>query len=455
MESVIDNLSSIGAREITTTAFIIGLAALLAASKATTKATNTLKLILYKVYFVNAKPGNSIVFTLLRKFAPYFTFEFGGKRITLITRASDMREILQQHDVFGQGNRYGMDPAFAPGFFMMARDKEPVHEHEKSIMRSILIREDLPRVRKMAGDLARQNIKEAIAKGDGTLDAIATLSKLVPTQIVDQYFGFTPPSYEAMMNWSDALQGGFFYNGTKDEKIQQTCTDACMEAREYIREHLLPKKRSELKKNPSASDDPVSRMLRTAFVEEANFDIERVVSNTVGLLVGCVETNNNAIIKTLDRLMAMPEAMALAREAAKAGDDDKLIKICWEALRWNAPTRYLPRIVEEDTVFRDSKEFKKGDIVLCSHRAAFFDPDFVHKPNKFTIDRPDHIISFHFGSGKHICLGEYVSAELAPMVIKEILLYKPVVKRVNGKVGELETRPGTPFLQNFLIEFAD
>ena len=34
-------------------------------------------------------------------------------------------------------------------------------------------------------------------------------------------------------------------------------------------------------------------------------------------------------------------------------------------------------------------------------------------------------------------------------------MYKPVVKRVNGKVGVLETREGTPFLKNFLIEFSD
>lgn len=455
MTTIDDILETFGGRDLAIKTAIIGVVISLGAFVFATKINNTLKLIIYKIFFIDAKPGNNIVFTLLRKFNPYFTFETSGKRVVVITRASDMREILQQYDVFGNGNRYGMDPAFAPGFFLMARDTEPEHEHEKSIMKSILIRSDLPKVRKMAGDLARQNIKEAIAKGDGKIDAIATLSKLVPTQIVDKYFGFTPPSYEAMMRWSDALQGGFFYNKTKDDEIQKTCTEAGMEARKFIREELLPKKKAELKKNPDAQD-PVSRMLRTAFVDEAKFDIERIVSNTVGLLVGCVETNNNAIIKCLDRLMAMPKAMKLAREAAKAGDDEKLIKICWEALRFNAPSQYLPRIVQKDFVFRSNKKFKKGDVVVCSHRSAFFDPDFVHKPNDFVIDRPDKIVpSFHFGSGKHICLGEHVSIQLMPMVIKEILLYKPVVKRVNGKVGELETRPGTPFLSNFMIEFSD
>ena len=106
----------------------------------------------------------------------------------------------------------------------MARDTEPEHEHEKSIMRSILIRDDLPGVQKMAFELAKQNIRDALKK-DSKVDAIATLSKLVPVQIVDKYFGFTPPSNETMMRWSDALQGGFFYNQTRDEKVQQMCTE--------------------------------------------------------------------------------------------------------------------------------------------------------------------------------------------------------------------------------------
>lgn len=65
--------------------------------------TNTLKLIWFKVFFVDAKPGNSFAWTLMRNFAPFFTFERNGTKITVITRATDMREILQEFDVFGQG----------------------------------------------------------------------------------------------------------------------------------------------------------------------------------------------------------------------------------------------------------------------------------------------------------------------------------------------------------------
>jgi cytochrome P450 len=417
-----------------------------------------IKALIFKNFVKEAKPGDTFFFSLLRNFAPFYTFKRNGAIITVVSRAGDMREILSQSTVFGNGNRYGMDPAFAPGFFLMARDQhEPEHDHEKSIMRSLLLREDLPKVREMTFNFAKANIEEAMKDGATDIDLIEVLSKQVPVQIVDKYFGFEPPNYDIMKTWSDTLQGSFFYNVTADPDSpynDKTAAKVGKEARDYIRSTLLPKKRKALEKNPDIQD-PVSRMLRTMLVQEAKFDEERVVANTLGFLVGCIETNNNAIIKTLDRLMAMPHAMALAREAIEEGDDDKLIKICWEALRWNAPSVYLSRIVNEDVVL-NGHEFKKGTRVLCSHRSAFFDPKWIHKPNEFRIDRPSEIVpAFHFGSGVHTCLGNYIATELMPMVIKAILTYKPGVKRVGAEVGELETKTGTVFVKNVRIAFTD
>mmetsp|Transcript_30702 Transcript_30702/g.46509 ORF Transcript_30702/g.46509 Transcript_30702/m.46509 type:complete len:436 (+) Transcript_30702:112-1419(+) len=418
---------------------------------------DTLKALFFKKYVKDVPPGNHLSFTLLRKFAPFFTFKRKGKTVTLVTRASDIREILNQSIIFGNTNRYGMDPAFAPGFFMMARDEhEPEHDHEKSIMMSLLTRDDLPMIRKMAFSLAVENLEEATKNGNNEIDAIAVLSKKVPIQIVDKYFGFQSPDYDTMVRWSDALQGSFFYNKTRNEESpydDKTAAEVGAEARKYIRDVLLPKRQKELQEKPNLKD-PVSRMLRTVFVEEAKFDQERVVANTLGLLVGCVETNNNAILKTLDRLMAMPEAMKLAREAAEVDDDDKLIKICWEVLRWNAPTTLLPRIVTQDTVLNGHK-FKKDTTVLPIHRSAFFDPHWVHEPNKLRLDRPYHIESFHFGCGPHKCLGSHVASQVMPMVIKAILLHKPGVDRVRTAVGEFDLKKGTVFVTNYWLQFSD
>ena len=78
--------------------------------------------------------------------------------------------------------------------------------------------------------------------------------------------------------------------------------------------------RKELEGYPDLQQDPVSRMLRTMFVEEAKFDEERVVAKTLGFLVAPMRQTISVILKCFDCLIAMPEAIKLALEAAEADD---------------------------------------------------------------------------------------------------------------------------------------
>ena len=121
--------------------------------------------------------------------------------------------------------------------------------------------------------------------------------------------------------------------------------------------------------------------------------------------MGAGETINNATSKALDQLLLKPEAMALAVEAARIGDDDKLKRICWEALRFNVPA-VLPRIIARDHMV-NGHHFKKGDIVLVSQRSAYFDPTWVEAPWEFNCNRPKQIgQGYHFGHGIHSYLRE-------------------------------------------------
>lgn len=100
--STVQALSSLIPQSKIIIALLLGLLTILVTDNVI---TNTLKLIWFKVFFVDAKPGNSFAWTLMRNFAPFFTFERNGTKITVITRATEMREILQEFDVFGQGER--------------------------------------------------------------------------------------------------------------------------------------------------------------------------------------------------------------------------------------------------------------------------------------------------------------------------------------------------------------
>lgn len=240
-------------------------------------------------------------------------------------------------------------------------------------------------------------------------------------------------------------------NEEKDPKETQIGTDAGVEMRKYIREELIPKRKEELKTDKN-KQDILSRLLRISFLHESKYDEERIVSNTMGHLMGAGETINNANSKALDQLLLKPEAMALAVEAARLGDDDKLKRICWEALRFNVPAVLPPRIVARDHMV-NGHHFKKGGIVLVS-RSAYFDPTFVESPWKINCDRPNQIgQSFHFGHGIHSCLGEHVAMAVMPMIIKELILHTGGVCRASpGTRGEMNF-DGGPYIEYFWVKF--
>lgn len=394
--------------------------------------------IVYSLFFKITLEFPDEVFWFLRIFAPFFTVTKkssipGGKgtKITVVTRAKDVRELFSQHEVVNVTYARPMVPSVGP--FMLAYDTDPLCNHEKGILTSVLLQGDTPRIRQMTSYITQQNIPDGLQIETGEINVAAILGRKVAVKIVQKYFGFEAPE-EMLLKWSLATQNSFFNNDNSDEEFTKRGIEAGVEMREYIRNTLIPKRKVELKEDPY-KQDIVSRLLRTNLTEEAKFDEERIVSNICGLLVGSIEPMNNALCKSLDRLLEMPEAMAMAEKAVEAGDDDKLSNVCWEALRFNAPP-FLKRFVSQDCKINGHR-FKKGTLVLLARRSAFMDSAWIEKPRVFNPDRKPLNVSLHFGYGIHTCLGRHVAKAVVPTIMKEIISYMGSVSRVEGTRGQL------------------
>ncbi len=119
---------------------------------------------------------------------------------TMVVRATDVLDILSQHQLFSvRLNAKSMDPAVGP--FMLARDETELNWHEKSIMRAVLRHDDLPRLKAFVGSI----VTSELSTSEGGLDVVARISRLVPLRIVQSFFGFAAPD-ELMLKWSFATQ---------------------------------------------------------------------------------------------------------------------------------------------------------------------------------------------------------------------------------------------------------
>lgn len=390
------------------------------------------------------------LFAELRQHRPIFSMP-GDKGPVIVTRFRDVHEVLSDPTVFTvQGYARSMNPVV--GNYMLAEDDTPLAEREKSLMRVMLCRDDEARVRALCGKLADDAIDASVAAG--TLEVVSQLSRKVIAQMVEEYFGFPGPDRDTLLRWSRDTQHDMFYNlFDEDPHIHEASCQAGAQMQEHLKDVLIPQRRRELEQGLKG-DNVLSRMLKTALPGGISFDEERIIANTIGLLVGAVETSSAAIVRVLDVLLSRPKQLAGAQQAARDDDDETLSQYVWEALRFSPQTPFLPRrCSKEYTVAAGSERattIRAKSMVLVSTASAMHDDWELEHPEEFRLNRPVfHYL--HMGYGHHRCLGYYLNLILVPEILKR-LLRRPELRPADGDRGKIDWKQG-PFPERFYVDF--
>jgi cytochrome P450 len=359
--------------------------------------------------------------------------------LTLAVRYDDCTEILLNHDI------YSVAP-YKPkqGDYFMAQDDTAVHWREKSIMRAILDREDIPSIRKFVADKAAG----LLAAAGGTMEAVAGLTRAVPIALVQDWFGLTHSEPAKLVEWSYWNQIDAFWNQPFDSiawpdqhAIVVKREAANVEMAAYLIGLTALRKGEELVRLDKT--DPMSRLLALSATGALKFDLQRVVINVGGLLIGAVETTSHAVVNALDFLLQRPDDLAKARAAAQ-GDDPSLVDgYVFEALRFKPAFPYYFRMCEQDAVLGRGTSYeariRKGTMVLAVTHSAMFDPQGQTNPD--TVDPTRGIANqFHFGLGLHECLGIAIGRVMIPEIVRQSLrlagLSVGPVDRKGGPVPE-------------------
>ena len=362
----------------------------------------------------------------------------------LVAGRAEVEEILSLPQVFSVA-------LYKPkmGAFMLALDGTEVNYRDKAVMRAVLSWRDLPAIRDLAGAIT----DAALEDGGGTIDVVASISRLVPLRIVQRFFGFTAPDGD-LLRWSYANQFDQFNNLPFDERADADAIHAAADlARGEMRAafaSIIPARVAAIEAGADLPDDVLTRLLRLHLPAATGFGMDRVVINVGGLLIGAIETTAEAVVNALAELLRRPEIQEAARAAARTGAA-AFDGYVWEALRFAPIVAFMFRQAEADHVLgrgspRETR-IAKGRVVLPLSLSAMFDPDGVPEPDRFDPTRPDQTY-LHFGRGHHECLGRYVAAAMIPEVVRRILLRDDVL--ADGAVKD----SGTPFPTAFRISYA-
>ena len=355
--------------------------------------------------------------------------------VTLATRFADCDEVLRRHDVFSVA-------LYKPkqGDYWMAQDDSAVHWREKSIMRAILDREDIPAIRSYVAEKATA----LLAAANGSIDAVPDLTRAVPLALVQDWFGLTHIDPAKLRSWSYWNQIDAFWNqpfdaiAWPDPKIIVANREiANVEMAAYLI-GLIAIREGEYKLGRQL-EDSISRLLALSASKALKFDLQRVVLNVGGLLIGAVETTSHAVVNALDTLLRSPDELAKARVAALGDAPEAIDGFVFEALRFKPAFPYFFRTCEQDSVLGRGESYEtpiaRGTTVLAITHSAMFDSKAVTRPEVFDPTRGTSN-QFHFGLGLHECLGRAIAAAMIPEIVRQSL-------RLSGlSVGPVDRKGG-------------
>jgi cytochrome P450 len=341
---------------------------------------------------------------------------------------------------------------------MMSHDDDALHYREKSIMQGLLNRDDLPKVRRMVADIC----KTLLSNAGGRIDAVGEYCRMAPATIVRDYFGLIGMHRKDLMEWSYWAQVDTFYNQPFDivtpedrKKITASHDAASEKLGKYIQGLILAKlpaskveflaaplrrlwQKITKNKKSEFQDDIVTRMMRTTYPAEADFDLKRVGVNAGGLLIGTIETTAQSTVQTIQFLLQRPEILEQAKNAAQLDDPSQFDGIVWEALRFVPISPYMFRQTScEYTIAKGTEHatvIPPAMNVLALTQSAMFDEKAFEHPDEFRPGR-NWYHYFTFGYGAHECLGKYVGMVMIPEIVRQILM-KPGLAAKAGIVYE-------------------
>jgi len=354
-------------------------------------------------------------------------------RFTLVTRFDDVREVLNMPKVFT------VEPYVSKmGDYLMMHDDDALHTREKSLMQCMLNRDDLPAVRTMVANVS----KDILDTASGNIEIVNSYCRMVPATLVREYFGLTGAKRSDLIEWSYWNQYDTFHNQPFDllpQEKYQSIVDRHNETSKKLGQfivELIARRTLQVKAEQITlstlvrlDDDIVTRMLRTGYPKQLDFDIKRLGINAGGLLIGAIETTSQAVAQVIQYLLDRPEWLVEAKTAAQKDQPDEFDGIVWEALRFVPITPYLFRTTASDYTAAKGTGYeivlRAGTYVLPVTMSATFDERAFDSPDEF-IPQRNWYNYFHFGFGSHECLGRYVGMVMIPEMVRQVLIRQDI-----------------------------
>ena len=380
----------------------------------------------------------------LRVLRWFRAFRVPGLNLTLVTRFAEVEEVLTHDRVFEVDGDRVKTLNEGPNFLLGLQDGPEYRRYQRLVMSAFKLEDIEQRVAATAGAYARA----VIAHSTGSFDAIQKLITGAPIEICRRYYGVPIADEKEFANWTFAISLWLFNPRKPSQGLDQLAREAGARLNRLVEQAIADARAA--KQRP---DTIIGRLIDAQDPELGKLDDATIRVVVVGMITGFVPTNTMAAGHMLDVLLDRADYLEQARRAARSGDDERLKRCLFEAMRFQPLLREPLRVCAADYMLAEGTRFattiKKGARVIAVTKSAMFDERIVQRPHAFDPERPAHQLML-FGYGLHRCIGAPLAEAQITQTFKP-LLQLPKLRRALAREGKLQ-RIG-PFPERLVIEF--
>ena len=376
---------------------------------------------------------------VLRRAAP-----LGVGPFYIATRHDDVREVFGNDQGFSAPYHDKLMVITGGQPFFLGMDDGPEYRRDLAAVRRAAPEADLPLLAAEAERLAA----EAVAAAGGRIEVVDRLVRHVTFELLGRYLGVPKPMRGDLRVWATRLFEFQFADPGDSPALRRDVDEIAPAFRDHVQAEMDRRRAA-----GSWPDDVLGRLLTFQAAGDPWYTDDAIRTAVVCLMVGGPPQPPMVVPQAMEQLLRRSEALAGARAAARAGDDDLLRGYVWEAMRFDPLAPGLPRTASRPTtVARGSRRQRtepQGATILAAFASAMRDPRRLPDPEGFDPHRLPHEY-IHFGHGLHQCFGIHINHATLHRMLKP-LLQQPNLRRARGGEGRL--RKNGPFAERLVVEW--
>jgi len=286
--------------------------------------------------------------------------------------------------------------AFFDGLIVLAMDGEQ-HRKVRALLQPAFMPETVNKWRDPIDNVIRKDFLEKmipLKKAD-----LMEFGLGVPIRVMYALLGFPTDNkekYRQYAAWALAMVGGNQVDKERFEEARRSAGVAVARLYEVIHEVVVQRRAQ-----GSQGDDVIGRLLRAEH-EGRMLDDHEVTTFVRSLLPASGETTTRTFSSVMTLLLTTPGLIDRVR-----ADRSLVPKLIDETVRYEPVATFKIRETAKEVAFH-GVTIPKGSFIQCMVVSANRDEEVFEHPDVFDIDRRTKL-SFGFGFGPHMCIGQFVA----------------------------------------------